>query len=121
MQGTIKFAAPSSSNEDPSETTTSSCVLASSHPFSITTQSGNETAVASFDYSVPSGTTGRVRVLEGATVLGTRTLDAANSGNRQTITFSLAAMGAHALTLDYCDQSGSGTLTLSNIYLSRLP
>jgi hypothetical protein len=121
MQKTFQFAVPDPSNEDPSASTSSNCVLAPSQPFSVTTTHGNETVLASFNYSVPGGTTGRVRVLEGTTEVARRTLDAANSGVRQTLSFGFATAAAHPLTLEYCDQSGSGTLNLSDIYVSRAP
>jgi hypothetical protein len=122
MQKTFHFAVPDPTNEDPSASTTASCsVLPPSDAFSVRTTAGNENVLASFDYSVPSGTTGRVRILEGTSVLAARTLDAANSGARQTVPFTLTAAGTHAVTLEYCDQAGSGTLSLSNIWVSRAP
>jgi hypothetical protein len=119
MQKTFHFAVPDSANEDPSASTTQSCVLASSQPFTIRTTGTNETALAAFSYSVSGGAVGRVRVLEGTT-------ERANSGALQgsgtppPLSFSLAA-GTHPLTFEYCLSSGSGTLNLSNIWVSRAP
>jgi hypothetical protein len=122
MQKTIHFAVPDPANEDPSASTAANCTpLPSQDPYSVRTTAGGETILASFDYSIPSGTIGRVRVLEGPTQLASRTLDAGNSGVRQTVPFTITTAGTHALTFEYCDQSGSGTLALSNIWVSRAP
>jgi hypothetical protein len=120
MQKTFHFAVPAATNEDSSASTTSSCVvLPASQPFSVQTTTGNETVLASFSFSLTSGTA-RVRFVRSGDPSPPSVTLAAGSGD-QTLALSVPSAGPTPLTLEYCIQSGSGTLNLSNIWVSRAP
>jgi hypothetical protein len=124
MQKTIRFAVPSSANETDSVSASATC-NAIANPmtsYSVTTQAGNETVLASFVPSIPAGAVVRVRVLEGGNPKpDTATLGSGDSGTRRTLSFTETSAGAHPLSLEYCLTSGSGTFSLNDIYVSRAP
>jgi hypothetical protein len=118
---TIRFAVPDSNNEFTSlPSTANTCsVLPSQQPVPVNTNAGGETVLASFSYTLTGGT-GRVRILESTTPLASALLNPP-SGSPSPLSFVLATKASHALTIEYCIQSGSGTLALSNVWVSRAP
>jgi hypothetical protein len=125
MQKTFKFAVPDPGNEDPNASTQSMCstiLLNPSIQENVQTTASGETVLASFVYSVPSGSVGRVQVLEaGSPLASSPPLDATGNGTRQKLSFTLSGPALHTLNLEYCLTSGSGPLSLSDIWASRAP
>jgi hypothetical protein len=117
----IRFAVPDSNDEfsQIGPTSTSCSVLPPSQSFGISTTAGNETVLVSFGYTLTGGV-GRVQIKDGSTVLTGATFSPP-SGSQQ-LSFSLATAGNHpALSIEYCILSGSGNLTLQNVWASRAP
>jgi hypothetical protein len=116
---TVKFAVPDPNNEFQNVTTTNATcthLLADHKNTPVTTNGANETVLASFSYSMTGGT-GTVTFVDGTTVLGSSPLPA-GSGSR-TLSTSFAAGSHPSLAVDYCVTGG--TLSLSNLYVSRAP
>jgi hypothetical protein len=112
----VKFAVPASESASP-PSTSQPCVLAATVSTPVTTNAANETVLASFSYTL-SGGTGKVSVNESSEL--TSVTLSPGSGN-QTLSFSLPTKAPHPLQVQYCIQSGSGTLALQNLWVSRAP
>lgn len=126
MQKTFHFAVPASTNETASSSTTSTCAADPlpnpSNTYTVTTQAGSETVLASYVPSVPAGTVGRVRVLESGTPRVTSgAIGSGDNGVRSTLSFTLTGASPHTLSFEYCRTSGSGAFGLNDIYVSRAP
>ena len=116
--GPVNFAVPS--YEEPSLSTSNACLIpATDPPFQVTTTAGGETIVGRFDYSTGSAT-GRVRILEGGNPVPGSEVAFSGSGSRD-LSFTLTTASTHTLVFEYCRESGSGAINLSNVWVSRSP
>jgi hypothetical protein len=122
MQRTFHFAVPDPNNEDASLASTSAMctpVPPPPAPYSVTTRSANETVRASFSYSL-SGGTGRVRLIRAGDPSPPSVTVSPGTGSRM-LDLALGAPNTYPLGLEYCIESPGGTLTLSDVWVSRLP
>jgi hypothetical protein len=117
---TVKFAVPS--YENPNVSTTNACGPLPPPRLSTTIQTngGAETILVGFSYTLNSGT-GAVNVYADGSATPAHTNLSPPGGSPTPLSFTLATQASHAIQVEYCIASGSGTLTLSNVYVSRAP
>ncbi|MFL5840722.1 MAG: hypothetical protein ACJ77Z_09775, partial [Thermoleophilaceae bacterium] len=117
---TIRFAVPTYENASPASAS-SGCPSLARLNTTVQTTAGSETVLVGFSYTLSSGT-GAVQVYTDGSVSHTTSTTLSPPGGSPTpLSFTLTTQASHAIQVEYCIANGSGTLTLSNIYVSRAP